>query len=159
MTLFTPHFLEHNAHPGDRIFFFEQALTTRSATARLVWIANIKSSLSLVCWNFQTKKSTIRRSSILRDLKRVKNTENRKGRRVDELAECACMMQSVCCPHSWNKEQWTKKSDCGKLVLMVKLVFSEYHLQRLPMLDLEYFDLEEHHKKSLLPTIPTLDFF
>ncbi|ETN77893.1 hypothetical protein NECAME_10725 [Necator americanus] len=40
-----------------------------------------------------TKKSTIRRSSILRDLKRVKNTEHRKG--VRSLAEvgCDCMAQ------------------------------------------------------------------
>ncbi|CAI4226913.1 unnamed protein product [Auanema sp. JU1783] len=40
----------------------------------------------------QSKKSTLRRSSILRDLKRIKNLENRKGRDPsDRSIECECM--------------------------------------------------------------------
>ncbi|KJH49003.1 hypothetical protein DICVIV_04902 [Dictyocaulus viviparus] len=38
----------------------------------------------------QIKKSTIRRSSILRDLKRVKNYDHRRGRE-QRSTECECM--------------------------------------------------------------------
>ncbi|WKY15117.1 hypothetical protein Q1695_000546 [Nippostrongylus brasiliensis] len=40
----------------------------------------------------QSKKSTIRRSSILRDLKRIKNYDHRKGDR-QRLSECECISQ------------------------------------------------------------------
>ncbi|CAD6189319.1 unnamed protein product [Caenorhabditis auriculariae] len=39
----------------------------------------------------QSKKSTIRRSSILRDLKRVKNMANLRGSKDDHNADCECM--------------------------------------------------------------------
>ncbi|GMT33443.1 hypothetical protein PFISCL1PPCAC_24740, partial [Pristionchus fissidentatus] len=42
----------------------------------------------------QSKRSTIRRSSILRDLKRVKNKDNRRGKKVEHSNghECDCMI-------------------------------------------------------------------
>ncbi|CAJ0934315.1 unnamed protein product, partial [Mesorhabditis belari] len=40
----------------------------------------------------QTKKSTIRRSSLLRDLKRIKNQDNRKQRTKVPNGECECMV-------------------------------------------------------------------
>ncbi|KAI1716410.1 neurotransmitter-gated ion-channel ligand binding domain-containing protein [Ditylenchus destructor] len=42
----------------------------------------------------QAKQSTIRRSSLLRDLKRIKNTENRKGANAQRRQICECLMPS-----------------------------------------------------------------
>ncbi|KAK6018496.1 hypothetical protein OSTOST_15915 [Ostertagia ostertagi] len=57
----------------------------------------------------QSKKSTIRRSSILRDLKRIKNHDHRRGG-FQEFVECACLTQDN---HVSNMEMMSHISSNG----------------------------------------------